>query len=121
MKRVILVALCILAQAIGSASWAFADDLAMAATVASSSHTILGGVVKSVSWADQTKGTKSEIVVIDAAKKPIHILVTSTTTLWDSDAKAIMPDKILTKAKVNVIYLTTTEGINVGKSIKILK
>jgi hypothetical protein len=47
--------------------------------------------------------------------------VTSTTTLWDSDAKAIMADKIVPKSRVNVIYLTTAEGINVGKSIKILK
>jgi len=116
---------------IGSASWVFADDSAMAgphtghspllATSMNTLHTILGAVVKSVSWADPAKGTKSEIVVIDAAKKTIPILVASTTTLWDADAKAIMPDKIAAKKKVNVIYLTTAEGINIGKSIKILK
>ena len=43
--------------------------LAMAATVPVTAHTILGGVVKSVSWADPAKGTKSEIVVKDAARK----------------------------------------------------
>jgi hypothetical protein len=119
MIRVVL-ALGILAQALGS-TWAMADDLAMAETLSLSSNTILGGVVKSVSWADSAKGTKSEIVVIDAAKKTVHIFVTATTTLWDSDAKAIMPDIIVPKSRVNVIYLTTAEGINIGKSIKILK
>lgn len=106
---------------VGSASWALADDSAMAATLSVTVNSILGGVVKSVSWADPAKGTKSEIVVVDATKKINHILVTSTTTLWDADAKAIMPDKIVAHSRVNVIYFTTDEGINIGKSIKILK
>lgn len=100
---------------------AFADDSALAATVPDTVHTILGGVVKSVSWADSSKGTRSEIVVKDAAGKITHILVTSTTTLWDADAKAIILDKSVVKKKVNVIYMTTDEGLNIGKSIKILK
>ncbi len=127
MKTLVLVLFIL----IGSASVALADDSAMAgphaghspllATSMNTLHTILGGVVKSVSWADPSKGTKSEIVVKDAAGKTIHILVMSTTTLWDADAKAIMLDKIVAKRKVNVVYLMTVEGINVGKSIKILK
>ena len=114
----VFLALCFLA---GGASWAMADDLAMAATLPVAPHMILGGVVKSVSWADPVKGTNSEIVVIDATKKIIHVLVTSTTTLWDADAKAIMSDKIVPDDRVNVVYLTTDEGINIGQSIKILK
>ena len=110
--------MCIL---VGTASWAFADDSAMAATVPLTVHIILGGVVKSVSRADPVKGTKSEIVVTETTRKTVHVLVTSTTTLWDADAKAIMLDKIVAKRKVNVIYITTDEGINIGKSIKILK
>jgi uncharacterized membrane protein YeiH len=106
---------------IGSVAAARADDSAMAATMVAVVHSIWGGVVKSVSWADQTKGTKSEIVVKDAAGKITHILVTSTTTLWDADAKAIMPDKIAARDRVNVIYLTTDEGLNIGKSVKILR
>ena len=117
MKRAFLT-LCIL---VSSAAWAFADDSAMAATVPFTVHIILGGVVKSVSWADPAKGTKSEIVVTETTRKTIPILVTSTTTLWDADAKAIMLDKITVKKKVNVVYFTTPEGINVGKSIKILQ
>ena len=113
-----VLTLCILAS---SAAWAWADDSAMAAALSDTTYTILGGVVKSVSWADAIKGTKSEIVVTDAARKTIHILVTPTTTLWDADAKAIMPDKIVARSHVNVIYRTTPEGISEAESIKILK
>jgi hypothetical protein len=116
-QRVVLT-LCFL---ICSVSVALAEDSAMAAALTATANIIWGGVVKSVSWADPVKGTKSEIVVTDAAKKTIQILVTSTTTIWDVDAKAIMQDKIVAKNHVNVIYFTTSEGINIGKSIKILK
>ena len=119
--KIIALTLCILAQAFGTASWVWADDLAIAASIPIVAQTTLTGVIKSVSWADLNKGTKSEIVVIDASKKTTHVLVTSTTTLWDKDAKAIMSDKIVVKSKVSVIYLTTPEGINIGKSIKILE
>ena len=117
MKKIVLTLFIF----VGSAAWGFADDPSMAAKPPVIVHIILGGVVKSVSWADPVKGTKSEIVVTDAAKKTIHILMTSTTTLWDANAKAIMPDKIAARSHVNVIYLTTPEGINIGKSIKLLK
>jgi hypothetical protein len=122
MKRAVMkrVALTIFIF-ISSTSFALADDLAMAAIVPPTVHAIMNGVVKSVSWADSSKGTQSEIVVKDTAGKITHILVTSTTTLWDADAKAVILDKTVVKKKVNVIYLTTDEGINVGKSIKILK
>jgi hypothetical protein len=117
MKRIFLT----LGILVSTVACAWADDSAMAATLFVTVHTILGGEVKSVTWADPVKGTKSEIVVTDAAKKTTHILVTSTTTLWDADAKAIMLDKIAARSHANVIYLTTPEGINVGQSIKILK
>jgi hypothetical protein len=106
---------------VGSSFIALVEDPAMAALLLDTTHVILGGVVKTVSWADPIKGTKSEITVIDATGKKINIYVLPTTTLWDADSKAIMPDKIVAKSHVNVIYLTTPEGINVGKSIKILK
>jgi hypothetical protein len=102
MKKVLLTLFIF----IGSPIWALADDLAMAAAMPVTVHAILGGMVKSVSWADPVKGTKSEIIVKDAAGKTTHILVTSTTTLWDADTKAIMPEQIVAKKKVNVIYLT---------------
>lgn len=118
MKKIILAFVCffILSQY----SQLQADEPVMDVKEAAI-HTILGGVIKSVSWADPNKGTKSEIVVMNPSRKPVNIYVVPTTTLWDTDAKAIMPDKITTHRHVNVIYLTTPEGINIGKSIKILK
>ena len=95
-------------------------DEAMASVVPVK-HAILRGVVKSVSWADPVKGTESVIVVMDTARKKTKILVAPTTTLWDEDAKAIMPEKIVVKKKVYVIYITTDEGVDIAKSIKILK
>ena len=118
MKNVVLILIILL----GSTCTVLADDSAMAAVVPPVvTRTIMGGVIKSVSMADPIKGTESEIVVIDAAKRKIKILITSVTTLWDADAKAIMWDKIVPRRRVNVIYLPTAEGINVAKSIKILK
>ncbi len=104
---------------LGSAPWVLADEEALAAPLPATIHTIFGGVIKTVTWADASKGTKSEIVVLDPAKKPVHILVTSNTTLWDKEAKAIMPDKIAPRARVNVIYLTSPEGVNLAKSLKL--
>ena len=118
MVKSVALTLCILFL---SSSWALAEDLAMAATEDTTTHEILGGVVKSVSWADLVKGTKSEIIVTTPARKNINILVTATTTLWDQDAKAIMSDKIIPRRHLNIIYLITPEGINVAKSIKVLK
>lgn len=98
-----------------------ADDTALAEAMPMVSHTIIGGVVKSITWADPLKGTKSEIVLRNTLGKTIHVLVTSTTTLWDADAKAIMSSQIVPKRKINVTYLTTEEGLNIAQSIKILK
>ena len=119
MKRLAL-AISILAGNFILLSSSYADDLAMAATLSAVPHMILNGEVMSVSRADSKQGTESEIVVIDTTNKVIHVLVTSTTTLWDADAKAIMLDKIAPKSRVNVIYLTTDEGINIGKSVKVV-
>ena len=115
--KIVVLFLCIVA----GSCWASADGTVMAATVLDNTHTIFSGVVKSVSWAGPAKATKSEIVVIDPSGKKINIYIMSTTTLWDADVKAIMPDGIVPKSRVNIIYLTTPEGINVGKSIKVLK
>lgn len=105
----------------GNIPLALADDSVAAAVAPPVSHTIMGGVIKSVSKADPAKDIESEIVVVDAAKKKLNILITPTTTLWDYEAKAIELDKIVPKRRVNVIYLPTAEGVNIAKSIKILK
>jgi hypothetical protein len=102
--------------AAASMIWADVPVMTVPATVPSV-HAIWGGVVRSVTQADPVKGTKSEIFVKDTAGKIIPVLVTSTTTIWDADAKAITFDIITPHKRVNVIYLPTAEGINVDKSI----
>jgi hypothetical protein len=107
MKTVVLI----LSFLVGFSVSSWADETA---------HTILGGIVKSITQPDLSKGTDSEMTVKDGAGKTTIILVAPTTTLWDADEKAIMADKIIVRKHVNVIYLTTSEGVNVGKSIKLL-
>jgi len=97
--KTIVFTFYILAQLINFSTLGYADDVAMAATLDNVPHTITGGVIKSVSWADSSKSKKSEIVVVDGAGKKINIYVMSTTTLWDVDAKAIMQDQITLRKK----------------------
>ena len=106
---------------IGTASAVRAQDLAMAASMVATVHSITGAEVKTVSTADQVKGTKSEMILKDNTGKTFHILLTSNTTIWDTDAKAVTPDKIPARGRVNVIFLSTDEGINVGQTVIILK
>ncbi|MBF0489892.1 MAG: hypothetical protein HQL15_04655 [Candidatus Omnitrophica bacterium] len=108
MKNVFLSMLVLAAMT----SLSFADQVA--------SRTI-AGMVKSVSMADVVKGTKSEIVVADKDGKTVSILVKSTSTLYDADAKGITLDKIAANSSVVIIYMTTAEGVNEAKSVKIVK
>ena len=99
-----------------------ADLVASPAVVAAvSAEKMLMGSVKSVSVADATKGTKSQIEVIGTDTKTTDILVKETTTLYGADAKAISLDKIAADAKVEVVYSVTKEGVNEAKSVKLTK
>jgi hypothetical protein len=100
-------------------SFAFAADDAHT-MVAASKHKSITGMVKSISQADAAKGTKSEIVITSAGQDE-SLLVRSTTTLYDADAKAITLDKIKANAKVTAAYKTTPEGVKEAKSIKLEK
>jgi len=93
------------------------------ATLQTVEKTVIGEV-KSVTLADAVKGTKSEIVVVDkstAEAKEYTILVKSTTTIYDTDWKAINFEKITKDAKVKVKYTTTKEGVNEAVSISLMK
>ena len=79
------------------------------------------GIVKSISMANAAKGTKSEIVIVDAAGKETSTLIKSTTTLYDADAKAITLDKIAADSKVAVVYIVSPEGVNEASSVKLVK
>lgn len=85
---------------------------------------ILVGEVKSVTMADTTKGTKPEIVVVGksgAEPKEYTLLVSPTTTIYDSDGKAITLDKIVQGARVKVNYTITSKSVNEAISIRLMK
>jgi len=95
----------------------------------------LTGKVESISLADPVKGTKSEIViespveakeikekdVVNEKDQKTTFLVNSTTTIYDTDWKAISFDKIAKDEKVRVKYTTTKEGVNEAVSINLKK
>jgi hypothetical protein len=80
---------------------------------------ILKGKIGSVSLADQTAGTKSEIVVQIARNKKSIFLVMSTTRIYDKDAKATSLEQLQKNQFVQVKYLTTKEGVNEAQTIKV--
>lgn len=91
------------------------------ATQKVTSTKIFMGTVDSVTLADPTTGTKSEIVVVDKKNTKMTFLVTSTTTIYDAKGSAITLDKIQKGNEVNVKYTTTPENVNEAKSIKVIK
>lgn len=82
---------------------------------------IAAGKVVSVSLADPSKGTKSEIVVADESGKDLTFLVKATTTIYDSTSATIALEKIKKDDKVKVKYLTSTEGVNTASSIHLVQ
>jgi len=111
MKRIIILALAFI----------FAASLSFAAQKATTEIKEMTGKVKTVTVANPSKGTKSEVTVIDDKSSEKVFLVKSTTTIYDTDFKAIVLDKIKVNDKVKVKYATTKEGVNEAVSINILK
>lgn len=80
----------------------------------------LTGKVESVTIADATKGTKSEITVAEDNGNKISFLVKSTATIYDAEGKTISLDKLKKNDSVRVKY-TAKEGANEAVSIKLKK
>jgi hypothetical protein len=111
MKRIIILAL----------AFVFAASLSFAAQKATMETKEMTGKVRTVNVADLSKGTKSEVTVIDDKSVEKTFLVKSTTTIYDAEFKAIALDKIKSNDKVKVKYTTTKEGLNEAVSINLLK
>jgi hypothetical protein len=79
------------------------------------------GKVASVTVADPAKATKSEIVVTEENGKTITFLVKTTTTIYDTDLKAIVLDKITKDQKVRVKYMISKEGVGEATAIYVMK
>ena len=105
------------------AAMAASDSMAKPVAVVSAAAKVmmLSGKIDSATVADQTKGTKSEIVVVDENNKTSTFLVKATTTIYNANLEAITLDKLMKDNKVSVKYMTTPEGVNEALSISLVK
>jgi hypothetical protein len=111
MKRVIIPALIFI----------FTASVSLAAQKAITDTDEMIGKVKTVTVANPSKGTKSEVTILNDKSGEKVFLVMSTTTLYDTDSKAIGLDKIKVNEKVKIKYSTTKEGVHEAVSINIIK
>mgnify|MGYP003394894324 CR=1 FL=1 len=79
------------------------------------------GKIESVSLPDITKGTKSEITVVDEKNQKLTFLVKGTTTIYDTYSNTMILDSIKKDLNVKVAYVTTKEGVNEATSIRLQK
>jgi hypothetical protein len=112
MKKIIILALAFI----------FASTISFAATAIKekANEMEMQCKIKTVTVANPSKGTKSEVVVIDDKSVEKTFLVKSTTTVYDAGFKAIGLDKLRADEKIKVKYITTKEGVNEAISINIL-
>jgi hypothetical protein len=86
-----------------------------------SAKKLFRGKIEAVTMGDPTKGTTSEITVLDPQKKSMIFLVKSTTTLYNATGTAITLDKIVKGSKVRVRYTTTPEAAHEAASVRVMK
>lgn len=86
-----------------------------------SSKRLFKGKIETVTLGDPTKGTTSEITVLDAQKRSMVFLVKPTTTLYNATGTAITLDKIVKGSKVRVRYTTTAEAAHEAASVRLMK
>ena len=81
----------------------------------------LTGKVDLVSIGDATKGTNSEIVVVDESGQKLSFLVKSGTPITDKDGKTLTLSNIMKDNKVIVEYATNKMGTHKAQSIKLVE
>ncbi len=79
------------------------------------------GTVTNVSLADESQGTKSEIVVLDGSGKAVTLLVKVTTTIYGPDSSAITLDKIMKGEKIRARYDISREGVSEALALYVIK
>jgi len=99
----------------------FASALSFAATKGGnrSADMEISGTIKTIAMANPSKGTKSEITVMDDKSKESVFELKATTTIYGADFKAVSLDKLKKDEKVTVKYMTNKKGINEALSINI--
>ncbi len=82
---------------------------------------VLRGTICSVVPGDAAKGSEPEITVADEAGKLFKFLIKPTTTIYDTDFKAIKLAGLGKDAGVKIKYTTTKEGDLEAVSVSELK
>ena len=79
------------------------------------------GKVKTLTVDDSSKGTKSQLVIMDDKSVGMILVVNSKALFYDAQLNDITLDKIKVNDRVNIQYYITKEGVNNAYSFNILK
>lgn len=95
---------------------AFVATLCFAQTIETKTFS---GKVEAVSFGGGGKGAKPAIVVVDDKGQKLDFVAKSSAAITGKNGKAIDMTDIKKGDKVNVEYITGSDGVNRAKSIKL--
>jgi hypothetical protein len=110
MKKIVVFTLAL----IFATSFSFAQ-------IGARSYKQMTGKVKTLKVDDPSKGTRSQLVVVDDKSVDLILVVNSKALFYDAQYNDITLDKIKVNDKVNIQYYVTKEGVNNAYSFNILK
>lgn len=79
------------------------------------------GKIESFTPADSAKGTKTELVLVDANENKVTFVLTTATVIYDAEKLIVGLDKLVKNQKIEVKYHTASAGINEAVAILLLK
>jgi hypothetical protein len=79
------------------------------------------GKVKTLTIGDTSKGTKSQIVVVDDKSAEMTLSIDPEATFYDAEFYTISLDKVKVNDRVNIRYDKSKEGVNVATWFNVLK
>jgi hypothetical protein len=110
MKKIVILTLVF----IFTASFSFAQRGAP-------SYKQITGKVKTLTVDNPSKGTKSQLVVIDDKSARMTLVVNSKALFYDVQSNNITLDKIKVNDRIKIQYSITKEGVNNAYSFDVLK
>ena len=78
------------------------------------------GKVKSITAGNPSKGTSTQLVVVDDKSVEMTLVVDPEATFYDAEFYPVTLDKIKVNDRVNIRYDTNEEGVNVATWFNIL-
>jgi|WetSurSiteA1Bulk_404760.scaffolds.fasta_scaffold65980_2 hypothetical protein len=79
------------------------------------------GKVKTITAGEPSKGTQTQLVVVDDKSVEMTLVVDPEATFYDAEFYPITLDKIKVNDRVNIRYDKNKEGVNVATWFNILK